>query len=699
MVSLAYAPFFLALAALALLASAPFSNRVHRFLGRVSLRAFGSYVRREARASASATRADRTQALHAARFPTTYRLYAARTLLYAGITAIAGSVLGVYLAVEVVNLLNVPAEQLRALLPGPMAGLADVLAVPTFSVTQAFALLLVSSATVGVGTAVTVHQFRWWWPRSRADARARKVEASMERTVAFLYALSRSGMSFPEVLRIVDRNQDVYGEAAREFELVVREVDMFGADIHEALQHLSERTPSDEFSDFCDNLGSVLRSGRDLGNFLRDQHEQLQSESRARQSQFLDMLSTIAEAYVTVFVAGPLFMLTILVIVGLLVGGTQAFIAVSVYVLVPLATFGVLVYLDSLSVSGGVEPDPSTVDDEDFGGFGDIGRRSAATTDGGFGGGTAANTFRLTVHRRSRWAKDFIRNPIQNVLERPVSLFGVTVPVAVAYLLWVLWPWVSTQQLPPLGVLDDPLVHATLFVVGTFSVAHEVRQRQLRAIERAVPDFLERLASINEAGMPIAESLGQIVTSDVGALNRELSRTWTDVQWGARIETALQRFDRRVRSVAVTRAVTLITNALRASGDVGPVLRIAADEAQASRRLARQRRQEMMTYLVVIYVSYFVFLAIVVSLNVYFMPNVPTAEQFSGELTGQLGSFGNLTEAEKDAYSQLFFHASLVQAVCSGAVAGLMGENDLAAGAKHATVMLAVGYVVFVGLA
>jgi flagellar protein FlaJ len=163
-------------------------------------------------------------------------------------------------------------------------------------------------------------------------------------------------------------------------------------------------------------------------------------------------------------------------------------------------------------------------------------------------------------------------------------------------------------------------------------------------------------------------------------------------------ETALARFDQRVRSAPITRAVTLITNALRASGDVGPVLRIAADEANSARRLARERRQEMLTYSVVIYISFFVFLAIVVSLNVYFVPSVPTADQFGGQVGGQLGSIGELTEAERDQYELLFFHAALVQAVCSGIVAGQMGENSVYAGAKHATAMLFVGYGVFLVL-
>jgi len=254
---------------------------------------------------------------------------------------------------------------------------------------------------------------------------------------------------------------------------------------------------------------------------------------------------------------------------------------------------------------------------------------------------------------------------------------------------------------------DDPLVHAALFVLGTFAVAYEVHRRRLKAVEAGVPDFLDRFASTNEAGMPIVESFGRTVGSKLGALTQELERTWADVQWGARVEHALQRFRQRASTPAISRVVTLTTNAMSASGDLGPVLRIAADEAKATRRLERDRRNELLTYLVVIYISFFVFLAIVVALDVIFIPNIPVAEaasasadatQGAGEevSTGPFSRSTQLTEADKQRFSLVFFHTSLVQAVCSGLVAGQMGEGTVKAGVKHAAVMLTIAYGLFV---
>jgi flagellar protein FlaJ len=212
-----------------------------------------------------------------------------------------------------------------------------------------------------------------------------------------------------------------------------------------------------------------------------------------------------------------------------------------------------------------------------------------------------------------------------------------------------------------------------------------------------VPDFLDRLASVNEAGLTVVESLHRVGQTDLGALSPDLRRLRRDIEWGANAETALARFERRVESPMVTRSVTLISNAMRASGDISPVLRIAADEAQGTRRLQQERRQEMVTYLLVIYISFFVFLGIIAALTVSFIPAVEQANVGMGQTNEQLatGFLGTLQSVDTAAYTLVFFHTAVLQGVCSGLVAGQLGEGSVKDGVKHATILLLFTYVAF----
>lgn len=685
-----FLPLVLAAGLVAVVVAASLSDRVDAALTRVALAAFGSHVRSHEDANGRQRRL-----LQAAHVSTTYHSYAARTLLFAAVAGVVGSILGLYLVWGTLLVLGVPAETVRAVLPGPLSAVAVLFGVPDLPPLTLFGLLLASNATLGVAGGLLTYQFRWWLPEYTADARSRQIDESMERTVAFLYALSRSGMAFPDVMRALADHRRVYGAAAEELDVAARDVRLFGTDVLEALERVAHRTPSDQFEEFAQNLVSVLRSGQSLSTFLEDQYERFKEESRAQQRQFLDLLATMAEAYVTVLVAGPLFLITILVIVGLVNGGTLPFLRTFTYLLIPLATFGFVVFVDSLTES----IDLSTGDRAPVPGPPGLDRPRRATGDdvepGRTDGGHSAadqNAARLRAYNRFRGVRRTLKDPVRSLVERPVTLLYVTAPIATLFVMVRLWTLFSAGALS-LRTVDDVVVQAVLFLAVTFAVVAEVSRHRVRRIEAAVPDFLDRLASVNEAGATVIESIERVSRSDLGALDEELDRIRRDVAWGSRVETAFERFERRVDAVAITRAVTLVTNAMHASGDLGPVLRIAADQAQAARRLRRERRQELFTYLMVVYLSFFVFLAIVVALSIVFLPSVPTTEQFSGTFGGVLN---NLSAADKAAYELVFLHSALVQGVCSGFVAGLMGDGDLAAGAKHATIMLGIAYLVMV---
>jgi flagellar protein FlaJ len=162
--------------------------------------------------------------------------------------------------------------------------------------------------------------------------------------------------------------------------------------------------------------------------------------------------------------------------------------------------------------------------------------------------------------------------------------------------------------------------------------------------------------------------------------------------------------DRRIDSPVVTRAVTLSTNAMQTSDDIAPVLEIAADEARSTHVLNRQRKQTMLTYLVVIYVAFLVFLGIMAALMISFIPAIEDviaqmAESTSGSGGAApgagLGLAGNPEDVNISGYETIFFHVTLVQATCSGLVAGQLGGGSIKDGVKHSTIMLITTYILF----
>ena len=700
---------------LSVLVSLPlFSDRASVVVGGLGVALFGGVI------SDGVRRRRREGTLEAAHVEYAYDIFAPQTVLYsltfgviAGLTSVATvpAILGV--------LADAPGTALGAVLP------AAVLAVEWGALSVVVSVTAVVSVVLAVGVAAVAHELRWFVLGERAKARATRIEATLPRTVAFMYALSRSGMAFPQILRILSNHGSVYGEAATELSSTVRDVDVFGTDIVTALERTSERTPSENMEELTDNLASVLASGRNLPSYLESQYERYKEEAEAQQEQYLDLLATFAEVYVTVLVVGPLFLITILAVVGLVIQDTITIMRVITFVGIPLVTAAFVIYVDSMMTSLQT-PESGETDRET-----DTPGQSAAVTDGGYRDTKWAEQYEaLLIYDRLERVLSSLRQPVETVLANPWLTALATVPIGFGWIAlnvrenymdviddrfanagerlaaYLGNPSVSATEELLFGVIeaiDSIVVEALILICFVYAIVYEIDKRRTRKLEIEVPDFLDRFASVNQAGMSAIEAFNRVVNTDLGGLTPELKRTMRDIRWGAEVEMALERMDRRVRSPLITRAVTLVTNALRTSGDVAPVLSIAADEARSSQQLSRGRKQAMLTYLIVIYIAFLVFLGIIVVLSVSFIPAIDSAAQQAaanaqtgGSVPGAAASgLGQFETVDIGSYEALFFHMTVIQAICSGLVGGQLGAGGLRDGVKHTAILLLLTYVVF----
>ena len=689
-----YLPLVFATLLVVVVASSWFDRRSGRLVDRISIAAFGVRVERNERSDV------RRRLLRSAHVGKAYRSYAARTVAYAIVLGVAATIVGTYVLV-VLAYGSVHPDAFERPLYGVTRAIGDAESV---FVTVPFVLL--GSAGGGFVTYFATIRLRWWWPSYRATRRERRIEEALPRTVAFMYAMSRSGIAFPNVMAALADNRGVYGGTADEMHVAVRRMKLYGTDQLTALEQIANDTPSETYREFLENLASVLESGASLPEFLSDQYEQLNAEREQDQQRFLENLGIIAEAYVSIFVVGAMLLVTVLVIVGVLgAGDTFGVSQLFIYVVIPLANVVALVYIHRLTETLRISRTPreaaysdewldaiptrrkesedrdegtadNGVDDDATRDLGNEHESSPLTAD-------ERNQLRLDSYDRFRGFRRSLRQPIVTLRESPVSILYVAIPIAVCYLLIGAW----TVRLR----FSDLAVTATLFVLGSFAVTHQTHVRYVRGVERSIPDLLDRLAGVNESGMSLVRSLNRVGATDLGALDREVRSLRRDLQWGADVESALFRLENRVRTAAITRVVTLLSNAARVTGDLGPVLRIAADEAIDQRQLDRRRRQEILTYLVIVYLSFTIFLVIVFAVVRVLLPSIPAVE--ATPLLG-IGGVEDI-QATQAAFTTLLYHTALIQGLFAGLIAGLLGEESILAGVKHAVVLVGLAYVAF----
>lgn len=555
---------------------------------------------------------------------------------------------------------------------------AFLLADPVLGVLQAAASMVVFSVA-----AYATSLFFLRYPSMLKQNRATRINLLLHHAVAYMYAMSQGGAEMMSVFRAISGNSAVYGEAAYEFRRVVRDTDYFGYDVITALRHLQETTPSEKLQEFVQDLVSVVESGGDMLAFLDARVRTYQEEARFEQKTFLSTLQLVAEAYVTLFVAGPLFIIIVMVVMGFMSSTPVAQLSVVIYLLIPVGSLFFILFVDAVSIkTEGIERYTEIRWLQEFS---DV-RVEERAGDEPF--------FRQLVHYdRIRSLRAFLRHPLQAFLVDPNRTFYVTVPIALAYIVLAVLatpPYADVEVL--IDVIDDHLIVALLIVLFPFGFFHRSWQKTVMGLEAAIPEFLNRLSGINQVGLTLAQAITIVVKADLGILTYEIRKIKRDIEWGASVHDALVRFEERIRTPTIARAVTLITTASRMTGDIGEVLNIAARDAAMSETLKRERQAEMFIYVAIVYLVFTVFIFVVAVIQSQFLSVLAGVDTLaSGGMPGGM-SFGSTSIA---TFERLLFHACLIQALFSGLIAGEMGEGSIRAGVKHAAVMIFIAFVIF----
>lgn len=520
-------------------------------------------------------------------------------------------------------------------------------------------------------------------PGMEKNSRAIKINLTLHNAVAYMYAMRRGGAQLMPIFRSLSHRADIYGEVALEFRQIVRDADFFGYDVVTAIRHLTETTPSEKLKDFLEDLLSVIESGGDMAEFLSMRVRLYQEEARFEQKQFLNILSIVAESYVTLFVAGPLFLIIIMVVMGMMGGAAVLQLSLVTYAIMPIGSVIFILMIDLISVKA--EKTERYMRTTWLHTYSDVPIVKKPNEESLF--------LQLKQYDRLRNLVHHIRHPLESFVSNVSHTLYLSVPVAILYLAFILVKVPYYDNIETfISVVDDHVIIAILIILIPYAVFYEIWARKVLGIQALIPDFLERMAGINQVGLTIAQAIAIMVNTNLGLLSYEIRRIKQDMEWGANFTEALIRFEERVSTPSIARTVTLITKASEMSGQIGQVLSIASSDAKMSEVLKKERLAEMFIYTAIVYLSFFVFLFVVGVLTTQFLPVLAHINTSGLPTSGALSQIGSIPVP---TFNRLLYHACLIQALFSGLIAGQMGESSLSAGVKHSCILLIIAVVTF----
>ena len=288
------------------------------------------------------------------------------------------------------------------------------------------------------------------------------------------------------------------------------------------------------------------------------------------------------------------------------------------------------------------------------------------------------------LHRQNYFRNLLLTKNINRLIVNIVSMVLVTLFIILAVLAML-------GIFTGFGGFVDYIVFALLSGTGVYGMYESMHVRRISKIDAVFPDFVRDLAESRRAGMTFTKAILFASKGEYGILTPEIKKISQQVSWGGSVTEALQSFSQRVNTKSIRRTITLIIEASNSGGNVADVLDVAAKDAREIKMLEAERRTNMASYVVVIYVGMFVFLAIVLILCTSFIPAMVGGEGTQG-MQGVMGGGSRVSEEE---ISGMFFLACLVQAFGSALVAGVFEDGRYTSSVKHIFIMVFVTWLMF----
>jgi flagellar protein FlaJ len=237
-----------------------------------------------------------------------------------------------------------------------------------------------------------------------------------------------------------------------------------------------------------------------------------------------------------------------------------------------------------------------------------------------------------------------------------------------------------------------PTVHfSTLFSFSIFIVIifipygffDNLEMKRLYDAERRVPDFLRDLAEYTTFGMPISAAIVRASSADYGALSDEIKRVASMISWGISVEEALKDFGKDIGSENVVRAGKIIIKASESGSNISDVMTMVSEFTSQMQLLRNQRFADMKNYTMVMMISYGVFLFVILTLDIDFLPKIGSGFSLGGGATTSVATIKNV-----------FNIGLVVQGGGTGIISGVLRDGRISSGIFLAGIMLTISIVI-----
>ena len=238
----------------------------------------------------------------------------------------------------------------------------------------------------------------------------------------------------------------------------------------------------------------------------------------------------------------------------------------------------------------------------------------------------------------------------------------------------------------------DFFVFGVLTCIGPIGFYDHQKRKRKKEIADKLPEFLRDIANSTSSGMTIYDAIKSASEGDYGRLTPELKTMTGQLSWGISIKDTLTNFAEHINTNELKRLAITMNKALEIGGNTSAVFYAAAKELEQIKRVEQQRKTEMTMYSIVIFISFFVFLAVILIIDkTIFTALFDVQAKMSGQHIGSI----RIANINPEDVKTMFFTFMVVQSLGGGVLGGFMTEGKLSSGVRYGIILVLISFFVF----
>jgi flagellar protein FlaJ len=410
---------------------------------------------------------------------------------------------------------------------------------------------------------------------------------------------------------------------------IIKDVEIFGRDPLSALEQAAKKNPLDIFRDFLSGYASTVIIGGDIGHFLERKAEEIFKTRALRVKAAAERLGMLLETFIIVMVMMSLCFYILFSVDSIYSVGVTLYSGIILYTYL----FTPMLSLMFIYLAHSMQP----------------------------------------------------KTPIGDM--RPYRVYGICGVVGIVLFMLLTNFMGAVVIFSGIdAVIDLPVAITIALFVATFpaAVVHMKISKRKAGLEQGITSFLRDLTEVRKTGLSPEKCIESLSKRDYGVFSKELRKISSEISWGIPVKKVIMQFLKRTKSWMTQLVMFLLVETIDVGGGTISMIESLARFNSLTQEVEKEKRMSVRPYIMMPYLA-----SILLVATTIMMLSFTTATFGISNIAGAAGAAPKDYSGMKTIFlTSVIFHSYLI-----GIVAGKISEESVAAGFKHASILVIIACI------